>query len=788
MSIVRIAALAALVPFAAARAQQATARQGALDGVVRDAKSQLPLADVTIRVEGTTRGAMSDADGRWRVPGVPAGRWAVLATRIGYAPRRDSVTVAEGAVVTLELALREAAVVVAPVVVSATREEQKRAEGTSTIEVLDGAEIRRTRAAHPAQLMNRLAGVHVSELAGEGHSTAIRQPISTKPLYLYLEDGIPTRSTGFFNHNALYEVNMPQAGGLEVLKGPGTALYGSDAIGGVVNVLTRPAPATPSVDVTTEGGSYGYRRVLATGGFTSRADGVRADLNLTRSGGWRDDASYDRQSATVRWDHFRGGFSSRTVVTASRIDQHDVPALTLAQFDARSTLNRSPIAFRTVEALRASTALELDRGATLWSVTPYARRNVLALLPNWQLTYNPQRWDTRNTSFGLLAKVRRDFAPMKARVIAGVDMDLSPGSQVVDQLSAPRTGADSVWASYAVTSRSYDYDVEYRQLSPYLHTELSPLSRLRVDLGARWDMSGYAYENNLSPLDTGRLRRPADTALHYRHLSPKAGATFRVSRAANVYASYRHGFRAPNQSALFQQGAARNTVDLEPVKVDSREGGIRGELGTRVAYQLAAYDMTIRDDIYTYRNAQNQQVATNAGETRHKGVEASVGIALLARLRLDASWTRASHRYVEWLVQDARPASGSTPAVAEIRFDGNRIAAAPRSLGNALVTWTPALLKGGRIAAEYTRVGSYAMDEANTPGQVYGGYDLVNLHANAMLTPHVELFVRASNVFDRNYAEVASYSAAERNAAERATFTPGAPRQAFAGIRWEWAK
>ena len=100
---------------------------------------------------------------------------------------------AEGAVVALELALREAAVVVAPVVVSATREEQKRAEGTSTIEVLDGAEIRRTRAAHPAQLMNRLAGVHVSELAGEGHSTAIRQPISTKPLYLYLEDGIPTR-------------------------------------------------------------------------------------------------------------------------------------------------------------------------------------------------------------------------------------------------------------------------------------------------------------------------------------------------------------------------------------------------------------------------------------------------------------------------------------------------------------------------------------------------------------------------------------------------------------------
>ena len=84
---------------------------------------------------------------------------------------------------------------------------------------------------------------------------AIRQPITTKPMYLYLEDGVPTRSTGFFNHNALYEVNLPQSGGLEVLKGPGTAMYGSDAIGGVVNVLTRAAPVTPLFDATMEGGS-----------------------------------------------------------------------------------------------------------------------------------------------------------------------------------------------------------------------------------------------------------------------------------------------------------------------------------------------------------------------------------------------------------------------------------------------------------------------------------------------------------------------------------------------------
>ena len=88
--------------------------------------------------------------------------------------------------------------------------------------------------------------MYVDVTNGEGHMTAIRQPLSTQPLYLYLEDGIPTRSTGFFNHNAMYEVNVPQSGGIEVFKGPGTALYGSDAVGGVINVLTRPAPLEPA--------------------------------------------------------------------------------------------------------------------------------------------------------------------------------------------------------------------------------------------------------------------------------------------------------------------------------------------------------------------------------------------------------------------------------------------------------------------------------------------------------------------------------------------------------------
>jgi outer membrane receptor protein involved in Fe transport len=292
-----------------------------------------------------------------------------------------------------------------PMTVSATRELRRRDEGSATIDVIDGPEVRGSHAAHPSAIMNRIPGVHVSDLSGEGHSMAMRQPITTKPMYLYLEDGIPTRATGFFNHNALYEVNIPQAAGIEVLKGPGTALYGSDAIGGVVNVLTRPAPLTPSLEASLEGGAYGYGRLLVSGGATSGNSGVRADVNITRSENWKQEAPFRRQSGTVRWDLTSpGGWTAHTVLTGSHVDQQDVPALTVALFDTSRSMNLAPIAYRRVQALRVSSAIEREEGPSLWSVTPYARYNDMQLLPSWQLTYDPQTWDTKNTSAGVLTK------------------------------------------------------------------------------------------------------------------------------------------------------------------------------------------------------------------------------------------------------------------------------------------------------------------------------------------------------------------------------------------------
>ena len=771
--VTRVIGLALLAWTAPLGAQGGSATQGTISGSVVSARDGAALAEARITVLGGGHGSITDGRGAFRLVGVPAGVHRLVAQQIGHAPDTATVEVLAGAVSTVAFRLVPAAVLLEPLVVSATREVERRADGSLTIDALGGNDVRETRASHPAGILNRLAGVHVTETSGEGHMMAMRLQVTTAPMYLYLEDGIPTRPTGFFNHNALYEVNLPQAGGIEVIKGPGTALYGSDAIGGIVNVLTRPAPQAATVELNAEGGEHGYRRVLATGGGTWGNHGIRADVNVTHSDNWKEQAPFDRQSATIRWDGRFGAWTTRTVAAGSRIDQQDVPAISRVLYEGNPTVNLAPIAYRTVRALRVSSAIERERDGTLLSFTPYARVNELGLLPSWQLTFDPQTWVTKNASVGLLARYRRDITPWSGRIIVGVDADLSPGSFLARQAIVSRSGPNNAWTTYTDGAVHYDYDVTYRGVSPYLQTHWTPAAALKVDAGLRADFAGYDYVTHLDPVSTGAHRVPASTTVSYSHLSPKIGATYAFSEGLSVYGSYRHGFRVPSFGQLFTQNSAVNTVDLEPVKVDSWEAGVRGRLGGRAIYQVAAYTMRVSDDILTYVTEQNTREARNAGSARHRGIELSAGVALAGTLRLDAAYSWATHRYLDWV---PRAASGTTPAVS---YSGNLIEQAPRTIGSAMLAWTPSVLGGGRVALEWSHLGRYAQDPGNV--SFYEGHQLFNLHANAFVTPQAELFVRVVNLGDRRHAELSSYDAFQKD-----TYTPGAPRSVFGGVRYAW--
>lgn len=749
------------------------ARAGTIRGVVVSAETGAPLPQARVYIDRTNLGATSDARGAFHLTGVAPGAHVLVVELLGHRTERVAVRVEPGRVAEVEVRLAVEALPLPGVVVSTTREAERLSSTAATVGVVEGAALRDRRAAHPSEVLGEIPGVWVNVTGGEGHMTAIRQPLTTDPVYLYLEDGVPTRSTGFFNHNALYEINLPQADRVEVVKGPATALYGSDAIGGVVNVETRPAVAQPGIELTFEGGGwvgedepgYGWSRFLGSGAFVSGPNGVRMDLNLTRSAGWREGTEYDRQSATVRWDRDLSGMSRlKTVVAWSRIDQQTAGASRLSEADYRDrpTRNLTPISFREVDALRVSVAYERRTDRSLLAVTPYARYNAMDILPNWSLPYDPAIWETSNYSLGALVKYRRDFDRLDARLIAGVDVDWSPGEHVERAITPTRV--DGVFVDYTEGDVIYDYDVAFLGVSPYLHAEASPLPRLRVTAGLRFDRVGYDYENHLGPLDTGRHRRPASTTVWFAELSPKLGAAYELGGGTSVYATYGHGFRAPSEGQLFRQGVAENTVGLEPVRARNIEVGLRGTVGQRLRWELAAYRMSKLDDIVTFQHADDTRETQNAGETLHRGVEAGLAVAIADGLTAEATWSYAKHTYESW-----RPNPTTD-------YAGHEMESAPRTIGGASLRYTPRFLEGASATLEWRHLGEYWLDAANT--EKYDGHDLFHLRASYEVRPGATLYVRVQNLTDARYAENAGYSAFLGR-----EFAPGNPRTLYAGLQ-----
>ncbi len=669
-----------------------------------------------------------------------------------------------------------------PVTVTGTREQTPLAETPSAVGIIERDAINIVRPSHPQQLLGQIPGVAIGVTNGEGHTTAIRQGFTTSPLYLFLEDGIPIRATGNFNHNALYELNIPSAGGIEVVRGIGSALYGSDAVGGIVNVLTRTPKETPGVDLSVEAGSFGWARLL--GGIDSGRLGssaVRADLNLTHTDGWRDRTAYDRQSLNLRWDYEQDAWTVvKTIIGVTHIDQQtgaNSPLPRELYLNDPTANLRSP-AYRIVNALRVSSAIDKDLGGgQLLSVTPYFRDNRMDL--NGSYNFSPTSSSARIErtevqSFGLMLKYRKNLDDaMRTRVITGVDFDYSPSRREEDKLilqtRSGNQGARTDYIGYMVGPRVYDYQVAYQSVAPYVHLETSPVERLRVTAGLRYDYARYALDNNaVAGAGAGGFYQPADGAVDFSRLSPKLGATWALSPASHVFASYNQGFRTPSESQLFRAGAAsaaqmEAALGLKPILAEQFEAGVRGYLeGWR--FEAVAYLLNKHDDLLGQRDASGVTVQTNNGATRHKGVEFGLGRQLAPAWRVDVAASYAVHRYVEWV------GSG-------VDYSGNEVEASPRVISNVRLSWAPR--QGTFAQLEWVHLGSYYLEASNKLG-TYRGHDLFNLRVTQSIDARWTMFARVLNLTDQHFADSASVSGGA------AVYSPGLPRAMYVGLEGKW--
>jgi iron complex outermembrane receptor protein len=686
-------------------------------------------------------------------------------------------------------AVKEADSLLDVITVTSTKEKTTLREAPASIGVISEEAIRLTGPTHPQQLLGQVPGVAVGVTNGEGHNMAIRQPFSTNPVYLYLEDGIPTRATGFFNHNALYEVNIPQAAAVEVIRGPGSALYGSDAIAGTVNIITRGPEKTNGANTSVELGSFGWKRVLADGTFGASPDGgLRVSVNRSHTDGWRDTTGYDRTSANFRWDNvFDNNTVVKTILGYTHIDQQTGAnsALTRSDFENNPTKNNFSIAYRKVEALRLSTEVTHYRGDDVFTITPYARYNKMNLNGSYNLSSDPRIENTSVTSLGILTKWRKDLAgAWKPRLIMGFDAERSPGSRTEDALSLTKTGtgASTNYTGYTVGARTYDYNVVFQSESLYSHLQLQPTDKTSLTFGLRYDHISYDLDNHLAStvqVGTKYYGQNPDTQTSFNRISPKLGWTHLLDARTSLYASHNYGFRVPSESQLFRAGSDSSTTNasakallalsLKPIRAKQSEFGIRGTTAS-LDYDIVAYRLEKYDDLVSQKDlVTNVTTSVNAGKTQHQGIEFALGGNIDKAWRLDSAISFASHKYVDWVV------TGSTNA----NYSGNTMEAAPKTIANTRLTWRPNAQNTAQL--EWIYLGSYWLEASNHPAYgKYEGHQVFNLRVSHALNKDVSLFGRVMNLTDKRYADSASVSSSTP------VFSPALPRAAYAGVDVRW--
>ncbi|HET9985898.1 MAG TPA: TonB-dependent receptor [Longimicrobiales bacterium] len=232
---------------------------GTIAGTVRSAETGEPLSNVSVVVVGTGRGALTDAEGRFEIRGVPTGARTVEASRIGYGDVRASVTVVEGAAATVELTLTPTPVPIENLTVTtASRRTEKITEAPATIDVITSQQIADYPSSNVGELFARQKGLDYVRTGVLGTGFNVRGFNSAfNPKNLQMNDGrLSTLIATGLPWGPLSTTVKDDIERIEVVLGPTAALYGPNAHNGLVNVITKDPRRYPGTTLAVGGGNH----------------------------------------------------------------------------------------------------------------------------------------------------------------------------------------------------------------------------------------------------------------------------------------------------------------------------------------------------------------------------------------------------------------------------------------------------------------------------------------------------------------------------------------------------
>lgn len=690
------------------------------------------------------------------------------------------------------------------VITTATRTETVLDAAPGNASLIDRAEIERTPRASIKELVRGQEGVITGQLRGQSDLSPeiTLRGIPNQARTMLLIDGVPVQTSYSGQAQAIGGLNVEEIQQVEIVRGPYSSLYGSSAMGGVVNFITA-MPKTREYRA-----SLGYGDAFEDGraqkqlmkGYISGTELLSDTLKVKLSYGWMDSKGY-RSDLTTSSRSPTGGVSGAELANTTtgstqyiignkgrgELDKYDVSARaefkpssndTISTWFTRSNLHNQ---YKDPESyLRNAT------GATVFSATTAS-----ASTPIRESAYANTTNDVTNDIFVLDWKHRFADARLSLRYsyLSVDEWYTTAGTTAATTLQAgpgtvtPRTSANNLFdvlleqpfgetlALFGAQYKTTESVAETFSLSNWLNENSRiarttssggkeqvyalfsdwqvPLSeRLNVAVGGRYEhWKGYdGYTADYTAITNTTLNQQYGAQTKH-NFSPKLSSSYQLTEHTKFKASWGTAFRAPDALNLYRNYTLSGTTTyisnpaLKPETSASIDMGLEHSLPSNGVFKTYVFHTDIKDMISTRdaNAAGSIKERVNVGKARVQGLELSLMQPLPANMRLNANCTLNDTKVIE---NSAEPVSV-----------GKRLTYVPRNMAQVGLGYDDTRVYG---QVNYQYMSKRYMNSSNNDAAtgVYGAYDpysLVNAKLGYRFSRNLDVSLAVSNLFDRKF-------------------------------------
>ena len=601
-------------------------------------------------------------------------------------------------------------------------------------------------------------------------------------------DGVPVMQDG----GKVRGINIDEIESIKVIKGSAAYLYGADASAGAIIITTKKPKAGSGVDLSAEGGSYGYQNYKARAYKSGDNYAFNIFAGYKKEDGYWDQTNNDQKTGNGKFVYY--------------IDDSSDLTLNVAVTKRYQETTRGGVTGVTEAETNPTGA---DDGDWAWS------RDYYSDIYRYSLTYNkdfsdtaslqvigyyykdlynykssPQDLDgdgaddtyTRDNDddikqYGIKAEYRDsigDFAYM-----LGIDIGRREYDEY-DETLATYTSTGWRPTTYYEGENSLDRSTE-DIYAIYGEAKYQVTDRLTTVLNLRYDYNKYSIDVLDHEYDAANNRwndtRTTDSE-NFRNLTYRVGATYELGENHIIYGNVATGFRNPSVTQM------DDNPDLDTETYITYEIGIRGNLNYGLHYQASAFITDTKDIISKVDGTYNwdSDYYDNVGDARNQGIELSLGSDRKKDLSFNLTYT-----YLDAYYKSHKPF-----IVAYNTFDqayditGNQLPRVPHHKIDLIVNYR--FLSNWNLMTEFYAQSKYYADETNFV--TMPGYGKVNMRLDYHYNKNLNFFVKVDNVLDKQYYRTV-YLFRDRNRddkldAEDATITVDPGRVFYAGFNYKF--